>query len=53
MECAVIDRSALPVGETIEGPAIIEEAAATTVLLPRCTASVSQRGHLVITLGEG
>jgi len=53
VECAVIERSALPVGETIEGPAIIEEAAATTVLLPRCTASVSQRGHLTITLGEG
>ena len=49
----IIDRSALPVGETIEGPAIIEEAAATTVLLPRCTASVSPRGHLIITLGEG
>ena len=41
---------ALPVGETIEGPAIIEEAEATTLLLPRSTASVSPRGHLVITL---
>ena len=50
VECAVIDRRALPVGETIEGPAIIEEAEATTLLLPRSTASVSPRGHLVITL---
>jgi len=52
-DCAVIDRSALPVGETIRGPAIIEEAEATTLLLPRSTAAVRQRGHLIITLGEG
>jgi N-methylhydantoinase A len=50
VDCAVIDRSALPVGEIVEGPAIIEEAEATTLLLPRSTASVSPRGHLVITL---
>jgi N-methylhydantoinase A len=50
VDCAVIDRSALPVGEAIEGPAIIEEAEATTLLLPRSTASVSPRGHLVMTL---
>ena len=50
VDCAVIDRSALPVGEVIEGPAIIEEAEATTLLLPRSTASVSPRGHLVMTL---
>ena len=52
VECAVIDRSALPaIGEVIEGPAIIEEAEATTLLLPRATASVSPRGHLVMTEG--
>jgi N-methylhydantoinase A len=52
-DCAVIDRGALPIGEVIEGPAIIEEPEATTLLLPRSSASVSPRGHLVITLGEG
>jgi N-methylhydantoinase A len=52
-DCAVIDRGALPIGEVLEGPAIIEEAEATTLLLPRSTASVSPRGHLVMTLGEG
>ena len=52
-DCAVIDRGALPIGEVIEGPAIIEEPEATTLLLPRSTASVSPRGHLVMTLGEG
>jgi N-methylhydantoinase A len=50
--CAVIDRGALPVGEFIEGPSIIEEAEATTLLLPNCTAAVSPRGHLVIAIGE-
>jgi N-methylhydantoinase A len=53
VDCAVIDRSALPVGEVIAGPAIIEEAEATTLLPPGCQASVSPRGHLVITLGTG
>jgi N-methylhydantoinase A/oxoprolinase/acetone carboxylase beta subunit len=52
-DCPIIDRSALPIGEIVEGPAIIEEAEATTLLLPRSTASVSPRGHLVITLAEG
>jgi 5-oxoprolinase (ATP-hydrolysing) len=40
----------LPVGEVIEGPAIIEEAEATTVLLPEWTARLSPRGHLIMTL---
>src|SRR5215204_4937880 len=52
-DCAVIDRSALSVGKAIRGPAIIEEAEATTLVLPGCTACVSARGHLVLTVGEG
>jgi len=51
VECAIFERSALREGETIEGPAIIEEAEATTVLLPRSRAVVSARGHLVIAVG--
>jgi N-methylhydantoinase A/oxoprolinase/acetone carboxylase beta subunit len=35
----------------LSGPAIIEEAEATTVLLPKATALVSGRGHLVIAVG--
>jgi len=50
VDCAVVERSALAVGETVTGPAIIEEAEATTLLLPRSSASVSRKGHLVITL---
>ena len=38
-------------GEAIAGPAIIEEAEATTVVLPKAVAVVSQRGHLVIAVG--
>jgi N-methylhydantoinase A len=50
VDWAVIDRGELPVGEVINGPAIIEEAEATTLLPPGCHASVTPRGHLVITL---
>lgn len=53
VDCDVIHRHALPVGETVPGPAIIEEAEATTLVLPNCTASVSARGHLVLAIGEG
>ena len=53
VDCAIIDRSALPVGEVVTGPAIIEEAEATTLLPPACKASVSEHGHLVITLPAG
>jgi N-methylhydantoinase A len=48
--CTVVDRGALAAGEVIEGPAIVEEAEATTLLLPGSTAVVSPRGHLVITI---
>lgn len=51
-DCAIIERSALPAGVVVEGPAIIEEAEATTLLPPRSTAAVSARGHLILTLAE-
>ena len=51
VEVPVFERAALAAGETVSGPAIIEEAEATTVLLPAATAVVSARGHLVITAG--
>ena len=50
-ECSVFERGLLASGTVIDGPAIIEEAEATTLLLPRATAVVSPRGHLVITVG--
>jgi N-methylhydantoinase A len=51
VDCEIIDRRALPMGEVVPGPAIIEEAEATTLLLPGCSASVSARGHLMISAG--
>jgi N-methylhydantoinase A len=51
-ECAVFERALLASGEVVAGPAIIEEAEATTLIPPGSTAAVSQRGHLVIQLGS-
>src|SRR5262245_1207542 len=51
IDCAILERAALGKGSAIEGPAIIDEAEATTVLLPGARALVSQRGHLVIAVG--
>ena len=51
VDTPVFERGALGAGEAIAGPAIIEEAEATTVVLPKAVAVVSQRGHLVIAVG--
>ena len=50
-ECAVYDRMALLAGNTITGPAIIEEPASSTFVGPNDRASVNEYGHLVIDLG--
>ncbi len=42
-------RAGLPVGETIAGPAIIDEMSATTILLQGQTAIVDPFGNIVIT----
>jgi N-methylhydantoinase A len=52
VDCAVVDRYAMTLGEVIEGPAIIEERESTTVLLPDDRASISPLGNLVITTGR-
>jgi N-methylhydantoinase A len=49
--CPVAQRAALTEGATIEGPAIIEEYASTTVLHPGDRAIVNRFGCLVITTG--
>jgi N-methylhydantoinase A/oxoprolinase/acetone carboxylase beta subunit len=38
------------VGETVEGPTLIEETDSTTVVLPGDSATISSRGHLVIDI---
>lgn len=47
----VYARAKLPVGETIIGPAIIEEMSATTVMLPGQSAVVDEIGNIIIDVG--
>ena len=47
----VYARAKLSVGETIPGPAIIEEMSATTVMLPGQSAVVDEIGNIVIDVG--
>jgi N-methylhydantoinase A len=49
-DCQVYRRSTLPAGTTIAGPAIVEQAGSTTLLLPQHTAKVDPYGNLIITL---
>lgn len=52
MEAPVYDRNRLLWGNVIDGPAIIEEAASTTVLEPGDQVTVNQFGFLIMTLGQ-
>jgi N-methylhydantoinase A len=45
-------RASLLAGNTIRGPALIEEHASTTVLMPGDTCEVDAYGNLVITVGR-
>jgi N-methylhydantoinase A len=47
-KAAIWDRLALPVGATVEGPSILEQADATTVLDPGLTARVDDFGNLIV-----
>lgn len=42
----IMDRNGLGVGDTVEGPAIIEESTATTLVPPNWRATVIEGGHL-------
>ena len=48
-ETPVYDREALGVGHRIDGPAILRDANATTVVEPGWRAEVTPRGHLLMT----
>jgi N-methylhydantoinase A len=48
--CAVFDRARLLAGNVIAGPAIVEEAASSTLIGPHDRAGVDEYGHLVIEL---
>ena len=47
----MFDRTKLLHGNVINGPAIIEEVASTTVVEPGDTVTVNAFGHLIMTLG--
>jgi N-methylhydantoinase A len=51
LETAVFDRARLLAGNVIEGPAVIEEPASTTVVEPGDRVTVDRFGHLVMSLG--
>lgn len=50
IETPIVNRSAVEIGETLEGPAIIEESGSTSIIPPETTATVSERGNLLIQL---
>lgn len=47
-----LDRDSIPVGERVEGPAVITEWDSTTVVPPRSSVSVADTGDLVIELED-
>jgi len=49
VDAEIVEREALGVGDTVKGPAIIEQVDTTTVVFPGWQALVSDSGHLVIT----
>jgi N-methylhydantoinase A len=50
--CPVYGRGALAVGETIGGPAVIEDPESTAVLLPGDQAQTDPYGNLIVTTGR-
>jgi N-methylhydantoinase A len=52
VEAPVYDRTKLLQSNVISGPAIIEEAASTTVVEPGDTVTVNAFGHLVMQLNS-
>jgi N-methylhydantoinase A len=53
VEAAVVHRSRLAPGETLEGPAIVEEEGSTTFVEPGMTVTLGDQGTLVIETGAG
>jgi len=51
LDCPVYDRDRLPGGARFDGPAIVEEAGATTVILPGWRVVVDEWGNLRLTAG--
>jgi len=52
VDCAIYDRTALPAGARLAGPAIVEQMDCTTVIHPHQSAEVDAFGNLVIAVGS-
>ena len=48
VETPVFERTRLPIGEEIPGPAVVEEPASTTIVYPGQLLTVDEYGHLII-----
>jgi N-methylhydantoinase A len=48
----IVDRNALSAGDTVEGPAIIEETTTTTLVPPGWQARLIEGGHMALTKGD-
>jgi N-methylhydantoinase A len=53
VEAVVVDRQALAAGDRLEGPAVVEQADATTLLAPGDVATVDAAGNLIVRVGVG
>jgi len=49
-DCPVYDRYRLRAGDTLDGPAIIEDRESTVVVIPDCTARVDRSGNIIVDL---
>jgi N-methylhydantoinase A len=47
-DCPIFDRARLESGDTLPGPAVVEEYGATTVVFPGLVARVDRLGNLVL-----
>jgi len=47
-ECPLYDRRRVPIGAAFDGPAVLTQLDTTTVLDPRCRATVDDQGNLVV-----
>lgn len=52
VEHTVYDRYALPVGATVDGPAIVEETESTTIVSPASSFTVEPNGSLLVDVGS-
>ncbi len=48
----VYERTLLPIGEAVSGPAVIEQMDTTTVLYPGNVARVDSAGNLIVSIGQ-